>query len=244
MPTGVILNVLAVVIGGVLGTVLGDRLSQRIKDALNAVFSLCAMLLGITSAILVKNMSAVILSVIIGTVIGTALKLGDKVNQAAVAMEKGISRFISPPKHGLKGEAYTSTLVTILVLFVASGTGIYGSIVSGMSRDHSILIAKSILDLFTAMIFACSLGAVVSFIAVPQFIFFFVLFLLARVIFPLTNETMINDFKACGGVILIATAFRMMHVKEFSIVDMVPSMIIVMPVSAFWVKYITPLLGG
>lgn len=50
-----------------------------------------------------------------------------------------------------------NTLVTIIVLFCASGTGIYGSIVSGMSGDHSVLISKSILDLFTAAIFACSL---------------------------------------------------------------------------------------
>ena len=45
-----------------------------------------------------------------------------------------------------------NTLVTIIVLFCVSGTGIYGFIVSGMSGDHSVLIFKSILDLFTAAI--------------------------------------------------------------------------------------------
>ena len=52
----------------------------------------------------------------------------------------------------------TGTLmVTAMVLFCASGTGIYGSLTSGMTGDHSILIAKSILDFLTAMIFACQL---------------------------------------------------------------------------------------
>ena len=60
-----------------------------------------------------------------------------------------------------------NTLVTIIVLFCASGTGIYGSIVSGMSGDHSVLISKSIRDLFTTAIFACSLGMVVGMIAIP-----------------------------------------------------------------------------
>ena len=55
----------------------------------------------------------------------------------------------------------------------ASGTGIYGSLVSGMDGDHSVLIAKSILDLFTALIFACTLGIAVAVIAVPQFVIFF-----------------------------------------------------------------------
>ena len=63
-----------------------------------------------------------------------------------------------------------NTLVTIIVLFCVSGTGIYGSIVSGMSGDHSVLISKSIRDLFTAAIFACSLGMVGGMIAISQLI--------------------------------------------------------------------------
>ncbi len=39
-----------------------------------------------------------------------------------------------------------------------------------MTGEHSILIAKSILDLFTALIFACTLGGVVSLIAIPQLV--------------------------------------------------------------------------
>ena len=61
-----------------------------------------------------------------------------------------------------------SMLVTIIVLFCASGTGIYGSLDSGMSGDHTILISKSILDFFTAMIFGGTLGMVVAAVAIPQ----------------------------------------------------------------------------
>ena len=131
-------------------------------------------------------------------------------------------------------------LITIIVLFCASGTGIYGSIVAGMEGDHSILIAKSILDLPTAMIFACGLGAVVAFIAIPQFLIFFLLFLLAGVIYPLTTPAMVNDFKACGGILLFATGFRMIKLKAFPTADMIPAMVLVMPVSWFWVEYVLP----
>ena len=70
--------------------------------------------------------------------------------------------------------------MTAVVLFCSSGTGIYGSIISGISGDHSILIAKSFLDFFTAMIFACSLGMAVAAIAVPQLAIFLALFFLRR----------------------------------------------------------------
>ena len=135
-----------------------------------------------------------------------------------------------------------SMLVTIIVLFCASGTGIYGSLDSGISGDHTILISKSILDFFTAMIFACNLGMAVPFIAIPQVMIFLVIFALAKVIYPLTTPEMIADFKACGGFLLIATGFRMAKIKEFPVADMIPAMVIVMPVSWFWVNCIMPLL--
>ena len=137
----------------------------------------------------------------------------------------------------------SAVLVTALVLFCASGTGIYGSIVAGMTGDHSILLAKSILDFATALIFACSLGIVVSLIAVPQFLIFMALYLLAGMIYPLCTPGMINDFKACGGILLLATGFRMIKVKEFPVADMIPAMVLALPVSYLWINYIMPLMG-
>lgn len=137
----------------------------------------------------------------------------------------------------------SAVLVTALVLFCASGTGIYGSIVAGMTGDHSILLAKSILDFATALIFACTLGIIVALIAVPQFLIFMALYLLAEMIYPLCTPAMINDFKASGGILLLATGFRMIKVKEFPVADMIPAMVLAMPVSYLWTNYIMPLMG-
>ena len=244
MPVGVIINVTAVVIGGLLGGVLGKHLTADFKTKLNMIFGACAMTMGISSIGLMENMPAVIFSVVFGTAIGLAVHLGDRINDGGRAMQKLISRFIKNPSNGMSEKEFTDELVTVIVLFCASGTGIYGTIVSGMSGDHSILISKSILDLPTALIFACSLGVVVSFIAIPQFVIFMILFLLAGVIYPLTSPTMINDFKACGGVLLLATGFRMIKVKMFPVADMIPAMVLAMPVSWLWVTYILPLVTG
>ena len=243
MPIGVIINALSVVIGGAVGAVAGNKLSMDFKDKLNMIFGACSMGMGISTIVLMKNMPAVIFSVIIGTAIGLAIHLGDRINVAAKGMQAIISKFIRTDKTNVSEDEFIATLVTCIVLFCASGTGIYGSIVSGMLGDHSILIAKSILDLFTALIFACTLGVVVAVVAVPQFVIFLLLFLFAGMIYPLTDETMINDFKACGGFIMLATGFRMIKVKMFPVADMIPSMVIVMPLSYFWVSTILPLVS-
>ena len=134
-------------------------------------------------------------------------------------------------------------MLTAVVLFCASGTGIYGALDAGMTGNHSVLIAKAVLDFFTAMIFACQLGKATAFIGIPQFAVLIALFVLAKVIVPLTTDTMVADFKACGGFILVATGLRMMKLKPFPVADMIPAMVLVMPISYAWVTWLLPLIG-
>ena len=242
MPIGIITNVLVVVIGGIAGALAGDKISDSFKENLNTIFGACAMSMGVGSIVLMENMPAVIFAVIAGTSIGLIIHMGRQIDKAGMVMQKGISKVIKPSGKNKTGDN-SSVMVTALVLFCASGTGIYGSIVSGMTGDHSILLAKSILDLATALIFACTLGMVVSLIALPQFVIFMALYLLAGAIYPLCTPAMINDFKACGGILLLATGFRMIKVKEFPVADMIPAMVLVMPVSWLWTSYILPLMG-
>lgn len=207
------------------------------------IFGLCSMGMGISSIVLMENMPAVIFALILGTGIGLAIHLGDKIRAGALMMEKASSRIVKSSPSALDRKEFTETLITIIVIFVASGTGIYGSIVSGMTGDHSIMIAKSILDLFTAIIFSCTLGSVVSLIAIPQFILFMTLFLLAGVIYPLTTPAMINDFKAVGGFFMLAAGFRMNKVTNFPTADMIPAMLLIMPFSWIWSSFILPLVS-
>lgn len=241
MPTGVIINACSVLFGGIAGALVGHKLSPKFKTEINLIFGVCSMGMGISSIGLMENMPAVIFALIIGTAIGLVCHLGDWIQKGAICMQKPIAKIFKNTSE-LSEEEFLNQLVTIIVLFCASGTGIYGSLTAGMTGDNSILISKSILDFFTAAIFACNLGYVVSVISVPQFIIFFILFLCAGLIYPLTTPTMINDFKACGGFLMLATGFRMIKVKNFPIADMIPAMIIVMPLSYLWVTYIMALV--
>ena len=233
MPIGVICNVSAVVLGGAIGAVVSQKLSPEFRQKLNLIFSICAMGIGISSVVLMQNMPAVVLALILGTILGIVTRLGEHIDHAS----RKLANLVPRPDG-----ADNALLVTAIVLFCASGTGLYGTIVSGMSGDHSILIAKSILDFFTAMIFACSLGPVTSLIAIPQAVIFLGLFFCARLIFPLTTPAMVNDFKACGGLIMLATGFRIAKIRDFPIADMIPAMILVWPVSWAWTAWIAPLL--
>ena len=242
MPIGVIANCLGIIIGGIAGSFIGPRLTESFKTNLNLVFGACAMTMGISSISLMKNMPAVIFAVIIGTAFGLAVNLGGMINRGAVCMEKPVGKLFPNKNKSMSREEYMSMLVTIIVLFCASGTGIYGALDSGMSGDHTILLSKSILDFFTAMIFGGTLGMVIAVVAIPQCVIFLIIFAAAKFIFPLTTPDMIADFKACGGFLLLATGFRIAKIHDFPVADMIPAMVLVMPASWFWVNMIVPVL--
>ena len=234
MPSGIIINSLSIILGGIAGGLFGDYLRDDFKENLNLIFGLASMVMGISAIMNMVNMPAVIFAVVIGTIVGLALKFGNLINKGAGLMEKGLSKITPSKQTGLAHDEFYAQLLTVIVLFCASGTGIYGSLESGMTGDASILISKSILDFFTAMIFSCSLGYIVSMIAIPQFIVF---------ILPLTTKAMIGDFKACGGFLMIATGFRIMKLRQFPTADMTPAMILVMPISWAWVNWVVPLIS-
>lgn len=242
MPIGVIINTVAIFLGGIAGALLGDKLPEKYKEQLNLIFGLCSMGMGISSIVLMKYIPAVVFALIIGTIVGLVFKLGDKVYELCSKLQKVMIRIVPKKETNMSETEFLATLITVIVLFCSSGMGIYGSLSEGMTGDSSLLITKSILDFFTAAIFACNLGYIVSLIAVPQFVIFTTLFLSASFIVPLTTPDMIADFKACGGFLMVAAGFRILKLKMFPVVDMIPAMILVMPFSWFWVNIILHLL--
>ena len=242
MPIGVIINTVAIFLGGIAGALLGDKLPEKYKEQLNLIFGLCSMGMGISSIVLMKYMPAVVFALIIGTIVGLVFKLGDKVYELCSKLQKVMIRIVPKKETNMSETEFLATLITVIVLFCSSGMGIYGSLSEGMTGDSSLLITKSILDFFTAAIFACNLGYIVSLIAVPQFVIFTALFLSASFIVPLTTPDMIADFKACGGFLMVAAGFRILKLKMFPVVDMIPAMILVMPFSWFWINIILHLL--
>ena len=104
----------------------------------------------------------------------------------------------------------------------------------GMTGNYQLLLIKSILDFFTAMIFALSLGPSVALITIPQLLIQTSLFLLARLIMPYMDDISYGDFSACAGIILLAVGFRMARIKNFPVVNFIPSLFLILPLSYLW----------
>jgi len=233
---GPIVNCGAVLVGSISGAFLGTRISVNLRTRLPLLFGLSSLGLGVAMIVKVNYFPAVVLALLLGTIIGELLHIEASVTRLASRTRGFIDKFADPADAKLSHEEHSEKFVGLMVLFCASATGIFGAMNEGMTGDTSLLVVKSILDFFTAGIFATALGYSVGTLAIPQLIIQVGLFLLASRLLPLITPGMVGDFSACGGLIMVATGFRMAGIKHFHTANMVPALFIAMPISALWAR--------
>jgi uncharacterized protein len=233
---GPIVNCGAVLVGSASGAFLGNRISENLRTRLPLLFGLSSLGLGVAMIGKVSYFPAVVLALLLGTILGELLHLEAWLIRVATRTRGFIDTFAEPADANLSHEEHSEKFVALMVLFCASATGIFGAMNEGMTGDTSLLIVKSILDFFTAAIFATALGYSLGTLAIPQLIIQGGLFFLASRLLPLITPSMVGDFSACGGLIMVATGFRMAGIKQFHTANMVPALFIAMPISALWAR--------
>ncbi len=227
MPIGILVNVASVLMGGILGSAAGAYIPARFNKALTSIFGLSAILIGISMIGQMDSLSAVILSLILGGLAGEAAQLERSVNRGITVLARRL------PGSSLSDEQ-RENIISMIVLFCFSGTCWLGSMNAGITGDHSILFAKSIMDFFTAAIFGAASGYLVGLIAIPQCAVFLALFYMSKSLMPLMTAGMIGDFKAVGGIITLALGLKLSGIRHYDAINLLPAIILVFFISHLW----------
>jgi len=222
IPVGVFANGFAVAAGGVLGAIGARHLPKQLFSSLTPVLGFCAIAIGIVNIVKLESLPVVALSLIVGTLLGEMLSLDDRA-------EKALAKFGSLCK-----ELDRNMYLSVVVLFCASGTGIFGSLHAGMSDDHSILYTKAVLDFFTAFTFAMSLGISISAIAIAQVSIQIALFYFATLLMTDIDPTVMANFQAVGGLLTFAIGINILKLKELKVLNYTPALLIALPLTRLW----------
>ncbi|WP_119308270.1 DUF554 domain-containing protein [Cohaesibacter haloalkalitolerans] len=230
---GPLINGAAIVVGSVAGAFVGSKISDNVKQNMPMVFGIASMGLGVAMASKVVALAPVVLALIVGSLFGEIVELENAIHKMSSKTKTMLSR-LTPSDGAMAPDEFIGRFVALLVLFSMSATGIYGAMVEGMTGDTTLLIVKAILDLFTAMIFAATMGYIIAVLAIPQLVIQGLFFFAAVLIIPLTTPAMLADFSACGGCIMLAVGMRICGIKQFPVANMIPALWIVMPISWGW----------
>ena len=252
IPYGIIVDVCAVAVGGVAGGLLKKILPKRIVDALFIITAFCAFGIGIVATIKLSSLTVVMVSVILGCIIGELCRIEtgidkligftvNKLNRKGKVLAENLSE-----EEKQKAQADTNLKLELLSMSMAvicfSGTGFFGALTEGLDGDHSILLAKAVLDFFTVMVIAAQIGYFVSVFALPQAVIFVICFFLATLISPILTPEAIANFKSVGGVLTLVIGYNILAnqvgLKSVRVLNLTPAFILVLFFS--WVVTFLP----
>ena len=220
----VFINVAAVLLGGTIGLFFNRSFPQHIADTVMKGLALCVLLIGISGALEGNYILITILSVALGGALGEWLDLDGRLNWLGQKLEE---------KFGAKKNAGDSTIaprkslaegfVSASMLFCVGAMAIVGSLQSGLTGDHSTIIAKSLIDGIAAILLASSLGAGVLFSAAAVFVYQGSIVLLAETLEPLLDAATVAEMSCAGSLLIVGLALNMLDLTKLKVTNYIPA---------------------
>ena len=223
---GSFLNALLIIIGALIGR-LFQNIPEKIKETALSIIGLAVAVLGIQMGFESKNFIIVIISLVVGAVIGEWLDLERLFNRFGQWIEYKLSRGKERKSNGSIAEGF----VTASLIFVIGSMAILGALDSGIRNDHNVLITKGIIDGFTSIILASTLGIGVLLSAFPVFVYQGTIALLAGVISMYIPDAaldlFIQEMTATGGVMIMAIGLNIAGLTKIRVANLLPGVAIV-----------------
>lgn len=214
------MNALAIVAGGTLGLILKSRLPQKYIDIFFQVIGLFTLLLGLSMGLKTEKPLLLIFSLILGALAGTALNLQRRIEKWGENIK---NRF------NLKADKFAEGMVIAFLMFCMGSLTILGAIEEGTGGEPKLFYVKSLMDGFSSIALASSLGGGVLFSIIPLLLYQGGLTILASVIGGSLSPPMITELSAVGGVLLMGLGVNILEIKKIEILNILPSLLFIVP---------------
>lgn len=217
--SGTLLNALTVLVGGLLGTFLGDRLPERLRENVVRGVGLFTLAMGTKFAIDTSNLLYVLGSILLGGVIGSLWGVDRRLNDLGAALQR---RFAARGGGATIAEAF----VTASIVFCVGPLTFLGSIQNGLTGDAGLLSIKSVLDGFTAVALAATLGWGVLLTIPLILVYQGGLALGASVFAGLLSELQLREMSAVGGLLIIGVGLKLLSIRDVKVADYLPAIVV------------------
>ena len=252
---GTLFNVLAVVVGSLCELLIkkimpkgkSGELGERVSDTVFKGLGLCVILIGIGGAIegtvnsrIISALSGggveisglptertlvIIISMAVGALLGGLVDLDRRINTLGEKLEQ-----MTKGKCGQVAQGFVSASL----LFCVGSMAVVGSMNSGISHDHSVLITKSIIDMISAAIFASTMGVGVMFSAVFVLVYQGAITLISALAGPFLSADVITCMSTTGSLLIIGLGLNMIGATKIKVMNYVPAIILPAAIIPLW----------
>ena len=231
---GTIINVAAILVGASLGVLIGHRLQKRTSDVVTDSLGLVTLVLGALNVVALSDdafvdavggggtLLVVLASLLVGGISGSLLRLEQRLEGFGAFLQK---RFQGAGASESK-KRFIDGFVGASLIYTIGPLAILGALSDGLGQGIDQLALKSALDGFASIAFAASMGWGVAAAAIPVAIWQGSITILAALLGATLAEAAISAMTATGGILLLGVGLRLLNIRQVSVADMLPSLIV------------------
>ncbi len=214
-----IINCAAVLIGSLIGLLFNKRITEQLKTVIYTGIGMFTLVIGIMMALETTRILFVGLSIVIGGLLGSwwkveggVLKLGEHLQSRFGGTGRG------------EGGTFALGFLNASILFCVGAMTIVGAFRAGAEGNYDLILTKSLMDGFMAILLSAAMGPGVAFSVIAILVYQGGLTLLAGLIAPYVSELVLSELSGTGGILVMMIGFNLLKLKDVKTGDFLPAL--------------------
>lgn len=237
-----IVNTIAIIIGTAIGLLARKGMSKKAEEAVFVATGVLSLVIGFSMAVKTEHVLSMALSLIVGGLAGTAIDIEGAVYRLGEFLKRRFARdesgAVQPEADSAaRGSNFAFGFLNASVLFCVGAMALVGSFKAGTEGDYDLILTKSVMDGFIAVLFTGAMGVGVGFSALSVLVYQGALTLAAGWVKPYVTPLMISELSAVGGALVVMIGINLLGLKKIRTGDFLPALAIIVVLSLF-MKYI------
>lgn len=216
-----IVNCITVIIGSLIGLFLNRRIQPKLKEVVYIGAGLISFMIGLKMSFESQRIVYLALAVILGGMLGTAWDVDGAILRFGGWLQRSFA------KNAESSATFAQGFLDASVLFCVGALTIVGAIKAGAEGEYDLILMKSMLDGFMAIMFSAALGIGVMFSVITILVYQGGLTLLAGVIGPLIGELGLSEISGVGGILIMMIGLNLLNLREVKTANFLPGLLIV-----------------
>jgi len=212
-------NCAAVIIGSLIGLILNTKINESFKRVVYVGAGMISLILGIKMGLVTTRIVFMALALIIGGFLGEWWNVEGGILRFGDFLKK---RFVKKDS----GKDFAGGFLNASVLFCVGAMTLVGAFKAGAEGNYDLILTKSVMDGFMAIMLTAAMGIGVAFSAITILVYQGGITLLAGVLQPLVNELLLGELTAVGGVLVIMIGLNLLGLGKLKTANYIPALLI------------------
>lgn len=234
------INAAAIIVGSIIGLLVGNQINPDYRRVVFSGIGVVTLIIGTSMALETQRFLYLALALVVGGLLGTWFHVEDGIYAAGrwIRRRIGGESTAGDPLKGTAADSEGDTAVgaehrfaqgflTASILFCVGALTILGAFQAGVEGEYGLILTKSVLDGFMAILLTAAYGMGVAFSAISILVYQGGLTLLAVVISPFVSDLMLSEVSGVGGAMVLMIGLNLLDLRQIKTADFLPALVVV-----------------